>query len=100
MDEFRRKRLEGSGGLTGDAPLDPATGLPVFESPLDYEVSKGNMWAFSQRILQVAVNGYLYVQINTGAKPVKTAAGLTDNGSTPFVARVIVCATGVHHPPP
>ena len=71
MDAHREAKLKGSNWLAGDSPLDPTTGLPICESPLDYEVSKGNMWAFSHRIRSVGVNAFLYVQINTGAKPVK-----------------------------
>lgn len=71
MDDFRREKLEGSNWKSGDSPLDPASGLPPTLASLNYEVNKGNVWSFSHRLPAIAADASMFVQINTGAKPVQ-----------------------------
>lgn len=67
MDEYTRKKPEGTNKRSGDAPLDQMSGALPMLSDLERDTNVGHGWEFCHVAQGVANNETVLIQLNTGA---------------------------------
>lgn len=70
MSKYSRDGIRGRNKLSGDSPVDLNTGHIIVLPSEMHEVNRGNMYAFSHLLEEVATETSLYVQICVGELPV------------------------------